>query len=845
MESPANSVDRASSQSLELAHVLYIDLVGYSLLPTDRQEDVLEKLQETVRDTEEFRHALGRQDLICLSTGDGLALVFFREPEAPVRCAVELSKALRRNPEIKLRMGAHSGPVYRRADINANLNVAGGGINVAQRVMDCGDAGHILVSKAAAEVLSQVGSWSQALHDLGEAEVKHGQRVRVFNLWTDEVGNRERPRRVRWTQVRRVRRAAAAAVTAIVIVGGLSSWLIFGRKAHALGEADTIVLADFENKTGDPVFDDTLKTGLSVALTQSPFLNVLSENKVATALKLMSRPAGTPVISEVAREVCQRTGSRAVIAGSIAGMGSEYVVGLKAVDCQTGDSMARQQVQAAKKEDVLNALDQAASKLRENVGESLSSVRKYDTRLAQATTPSLEALKAFSIGARALNTKGPSAAIPLFQRATELDANFALAYASLGVAYRNLSEFGLANENFQKAFDLSGHVSEREKYTIASLYYSWATGDLEKADQIYELFAQTYPQSAFPKANLGVNFSSLGQYDKAVPEYLESVRLDPDNANAYASLVDDYACLNRLDEAKNAYQMAISHKLDNPYLHYFRYGVAFLEGDVDEMQRQAQFGTGKPEVEGSFLSYRSDTEAFAGHLGKARDLSRQAMDAARSAGETETGVEWKLNAALREAEFGNAAQAHREADAAVALASTRDVRILAALALARAGDSDRAQKIANELQTQNPLNTMINGYFLPTIRAAIEVNRKNPAKAIEMLEVAAPHELGNGSPDPVIGAMMYPVYVRGQAYLLLHQGSAAAAEFQKFVDHRGVVVNCPLGALARLGLARAYALQDDRAKARAAYQEFLTLWKDADPGIPILKQAKAEYAKLQ
>ena len=633
---------------------------------------------------------------------------------------------------------------------------------------------------------------------------------------------------------------------AVVIALGVASGLYWrSHRPKPLTDNDTIVLADFSNSTGDPVFDDTLKQALATDLSQSPFLSILPDRKVRDTLKLMQHSLEERLTPEVAQEVCQRTGSKAELEGSIASLGREFVIGLNAVDCQTGASIARLQAQAAKKEDVLDALDHATASLREKLGESLSTIRKYDTPLREATTPSLEALKAFSLGARAAQTKGPSAAIPLYQRAIELDPNFALAYESRGVAYRNLGELELANQDYQKAFNLSGRVSDWEKYAIAAQFYSYVTGEVEKAKQNYELWAQAYPRNHVPHNNLGNAYTVFGQYDKALAEHLEAARLNPDSVVPYTNLVFQYYRLNRLGEAKAAYQQAISRKLDQPLLHSNRYSVAFLEGDGEEMQRQADWATGKPGAEDRLLSYQSDSEAFSGHLGKARALSQRAVDSAKRASVKEMPAVWELNAALREAEFGNVAQARTATTAALALASTRGVQILAAVALARVGDSDRPQKMADELEKQNPLNTLIIGYWVPTIRAAIELNRKAPAKAIEILRVAAPYELGYPVPQSGGGAMLYPVYLRGQAYLLLHQGKEAAAEFQKFFDHRGVVVNFPLGALAHLGLARAYAMQGDKAKARAAYQDFLTLWKDADPDIPIYRAAKSDYAKLQ
>ena len=635
---------------------------------------------------------------------------------------------------------------------------------------------------------------------------------------------------------------AVVLIIAAVVAGGL---LFRSHHTAPLTEQDTIVLADFANTTGDSVFDDTLRQGLAVQLAQSPFLNILSEQRVRDTLKLMGRSPGERLVPDTARDLCQRTGSRAYLSGSIASLGSQYVLGLSAVDCHTGDLLSQEQVQAAREEDVLKALDQAATKLREKVGESFGTVQKYDTPLDQATTPSLEALKAYSLGNKTQRENGDTAAIPFYKRAIELDPKFAKAYASLGASYSNLGETASASENVKKAYELRDRVSEHEKFSIAAFYYTFVTGELEKANETYMLWGQTYPRSPGPHHNLSVNYGYLGQYDKAVAETLESLRLDPGSSDSYGDLVQYYVFLNRLDDARATYQQAMARRLDSASLHFNMYCVAFLQGDAAEMQRQMVWAIGKRGIEDILLSYQSDSEAFSGHLGKAREFSRRAVESARGADEKESAAEWQMNAALREAEFGNATRAREETASAMALVLTRDVQILAGLAKARSRGSGGAQGMADELEKQNPLNTVINGYWLPTMRAAVEINRNDPSKAIELLQTAASMDLGNPLPQVNGGVFFYPIYVRAQAYLLLHRGSEAAAEFQKFLAHRGVVGNCPLGALARLGLARAYALQGETAKAKTAYQDFLTLWKDADPDIPILNEAKAEYAKLQ
>jgi eukaryotic-like serine/threonine-protein kinase len=834
--------EQSQAPSLEIAHVLFMDIVAYSKLPMEEQTRLLSLLQKIVRDTADVSRALKRRQLLLLPTGDGMALVFFGDPEAPAHCALEISRALKDHTDLSLRIGLHTGPVQRVQDINANRNVSGGGINTAQRVMDCGDAGHILVSKSVADVLGQMSSWSDKLHDLGEAEVKHGVQVHLYNLYTDEAGNPALPQKLRTARkvvIRKKRRKvslaaiAAGMITAFVIAG-----FLYTRRAHALTDKDTIVLADFENKTGDTVFDDTLRQGLSVALSQSPFLNLMSEERVSGAVKMTGRQPGERLTREVAREVCIRTNTKAMLAGSIASLGSQYVIGLKAIHCTDGDIIAQEQVQASAKEEVLKALDKASNSLRAKLGESIHTLQKFDTPLEQATTPSLEALQAFSTGVKTALQICDISAIPLYKRAIELDPNFAGAYAYLGISYANQRQDGMAKRNFQKAFELRERASEREKYSISAGYYSYATGELDKADQVYEQWVKAYPRDFLPLNQLAVNHLALAQYAKAVPEILESIRLNSDSAWAYGNLIIAYAALNRLNEAKSAYQQALAHKVEHPNLHLNMYIVAFLQGDAAEMQRQIAWSLGKPGAEDVLLGIRSDTEAYSGHVTEARELSRRAAHVAERNDQKETAAQWLLNSALRETEIGKPARAREQVASAMALASTRDLQTVAALAWARAGDSPRAESTAYDLSNRSPLNTLLNVYWLPTIRAAIEVKRQHPDKAVGILQSVSPCELSFLN-------YLYPVYIRGEAYLKAGRGPQAAAEFQKVIDHRSIVGNFVLGALAHLQLGRAKAMSGNSEGALKAYQDFFTLWKDADPDIPILKQAKAEYAKLQ
>jgi eukaryotic-like serine/threonine-protein kinase len=648
----------------------------------------------------------------------------------------------------------------------------------------------------------------------------------------------------------------AAVILIVAAIGGAFYFRSHTTKpATALTEKDTIVLGDFANSTGDAVFDDTLKTALSVSLNQSPFLNVLSENKVGATLKLMSRPAGTKLTPEITRELCQRAGSKAYIAGSIASLGSQYVLGLKAVNCQSGDMLAQEQTTAAAKEKVLDALGEAASKLRTELGESLATVQKFDVPLAEATTSSLEALSAYSLGLKAYSEKGAAAALPYHQHAIELDPNFAIGYVDVGNDYYGMGETGRASEYYTKAFQLREHASEREKLSITANYYESVSGELDKAAQTYQESIASYPQSGGAYADLGNVYITQGQYEKAAEAYRESLRLAPDDVAVYDNLTFSLLALQRFDETRQTIQQAQMRKLDDSSLRIALYAVAFLRGDSSGMAEQQQWLAGKPE-ENFGLSLASDTEAYGGHLGKARELTKRSVYSAIRADSKETGAIWLENTALREAAVGNLTDAKQAAADGLKLVPTSQqaVEVEAALAFAMAGDGARAESLSQDLNKRFPLATQMQFFWLPVIQAQLAVNHKNPTQAISDLQAASPIELG-AIPFGTNVSCLYHPYVRGEAYLAAGQGTQAAAEFQKILDHSGIVWNCWTGALAHLGVARADALQAKtsqgadadlaRSRALAAYKDFLTLWKEADPDIPILKEAKAEYAKLQ
>jgi DNA-binding winged helix-turn-helix (wHTH) protein/tetratricopeptide (TPR) repeat protein len=631
-------------------------------------------------------------------------------------------------------------------------------------------------------------------------------------------------------------------IAVVVLAAGIAEGLLWrSRQARRLTKKDTIVLADFKNTTGDPVFDDTLKQGLRVQLEQSPFLNILSDQRVDEELPLMGHQKSERLTQDLARDLCQRLGNKAVLTGSISSLGTHYAVGLNAFNCFTGDELASEQVEADNREHVLKALGESATQMRKKLGESLNSIQRFDAPIEQVTTPSLQALQAYSLGMKNKNANSDAGSIPFFKRAIELDPNFASAYARLGASYSNLWQVTLANENFKKAFELREQVSDRERFFFSFGYEASVIGDYEKAAQTLELWTQSFPRDSQPWTSLANIYMKTGRWEKAERYAQEALALDPQYGANYFNLATIYLALGRLDAASDIGRQAMTKLDDSARL--IPYWIAFLRQDARGMEEQINKNAGGPGEEDDLLLFvQSDTEAYRGRLANARNLSLRAVEVARTVGK-ESAAAWQVFAALRESEFGNQKQAHASTEAAMKLAANWRIEAAAALGLARAGDNVGAERLAVKLDNSFPISTALQGYWLPTIRSAIALNRGNATKAIELLQNTAPYELGVSSPTEL--GMMYPVYVRGQAYLMERQGKEAVAEFQKFLDHPGIVLNFPLGALAHLGLARAHAMQGDTAKSRAAYQDFLTLWKDADPDIPIFKEAKAEYAKLQ
>jgi len=625
---------------------------------------------------------------------------------------------------------------------------------------------------------------------------------------------------------------------AALVAGGL---YYRPQRASKLSDKDTIVLADFDNRTGDPLFDDTLKEALAIQLEQSPFLNVLSSQKVNATLQLMNRRAGGRITQDVAQEICQRTNSKALLAGSIASLGSHYLIGLKAVNCRTGDSLGSTEGEAESREKVIKVLNDVANTFRSRLGESLASVEKYDKPFDEATTSSLEALQAFTRGTQTAGAQGDEAALPYLQRAVELDPNFARAYASLGASYINLEEPGLAIPNYKKAFDLRNRASERERFYIEGMYYLNVTGELDKAAQVLTESARAYPNDADAQGYLGFALYQLGQWERSATASREALRLNPDNGVVASVLIADYLCLNRLPDAQAVYDQERVRKLENLLPDSVMYVLAFAEGDATGMQRYFDAAMGKPGFEDILLTMRSDVDAYYGRLANARESSKRASESAKNNGAKETAALWQAYAALHEAEFGYTREALQQADAALSAAPGRDVRVLAGMALARAGYTSEANKLAEGLNQDFPLDTTVQVYVLPSIRAMLAINRNEGKQSLKLLEAASGYELACPAAFVYTQPPLYPTYLRGQAYLKAGEGQLAVAEFQKVSAFH---YSYPLESLARLQLGRAYVMSGEINLGKAAYQDFLNLWKDADPDIPILKQAKAEYAKL-
>jgi len=640
--------------------------------------------------------------------------------------------------------------------------------------------------------------------------------------------------------------AAAAVVSALALAG----YLYYFHRAPSLTDKDAIVLANFANSTGDPVFDDTLRQGLAIQLEQSPFLSLISDERIQQMLRLMAKPADARLTPEIAREICERTASAAVLDGSIATLGTQYVLTLRAKDCRNGDVLDQEQVQAARKEDVLAALSQIASRFRARVGESLLTVQSHDTPLAEATTPSLEALKAYSAGWQVSFSSGSAASVPFFKRAIEIDPNFASAYVALGRMYGDIGESGLSAGNTSKAYQLRDHASDQERFFISLTYDLQVTGNLEKAQQTCDLWVQAYPRAWLPHGLLsGGIYNTIGKYEKSVDEARIAIGIDPDFSIGYSILAGSSLALGRIHEAENTLQRASGRRLDIPDFYVQRYVIAFLKDDKTGMEREVARSREKPGVDHWMSNAEGFVSAYSGHVEEARKMSQLATDLARREGRQDTQALYETDAAVREALFGNMFAARQTAGDALAHSRGRDVQYEAAFALALSRDSSRAQTVIDDLSNRFPEDTVVQFTYLPALRALLALNRGQPTNAVEMLQMAIPFEGGitiEGGSEVLLGAgNLDAAYVRGLAHLAAHHGAEAAAEFQKIVDHPGIVLSDPIGALAHWQLGRAYAQSGDMIKAKSAYQDFLTLWKDADPDIPVLKQAKAEYAKLR
>ena len=755
--------------------------------------------------------------------GDTSALIFQaildRAPTSPIRLNPDLptklediiNKALEKDRNLRYQHAA---------DIRADL----------QRLKRDTDTGRaVAVSSGSVAAAPDSGSRpaAQAISASSVAAVATGSSGKV----TPASGVPSVPKKS-W----KIPAVAASLLIAALIGGGL---FFRSRRANALTEKDTVVLADFVNTTGDPVFDGTLKQALAVQLEQSPYLNLLRESRIHDALRFMGRPPDARLSNDVAREICMREGARAMLTGSIASLGTHYVITLSALNAQTGDVLAREENEAESKEQVLKSLDQAASSLRGKLGESIGSVQKFATPLEQATTSSLEALQAFSLGQAAHQRLDDDKAVPHLKRAIELDPNFAMAHATLGVAYSNLTQGELANTFITKAFDLKERASERERLYISSHYYDIVTRETEKAIEIYEQWVQTYPRDTPPRDNLALRYSAIGQEEKALASSSEAMRLDPKDVYAFQNVADAYERLNRFDEARAVAEQAVAQNMGRS-AHFTLLDLALIRGDEAAQRRELELAIGKPD-EPILLMIHANAQCAMGKLQPARAAFAQSESVSQRLGYKEFSGIILARQASCEAELGNIKESRQKISDALDLSQDRDTRAIVMTVLPRTGDTTRSQKISGDLIRQYPTDTLLNKVFVPVAQAASDLQRNQPAQAVARLEIATPYELGSGP-----GTSGYWVnYIRGEAFLASKQGAKAAAEYQRILDHRGIDPLDVTYNLSHLGLGRAYALQGNTAAAKSAYQDFFAAWKDADPDLPVLKQAKAEYEKLR
>ena len=633
--------------------------------------------------------------------------------------------------------------------------------------------------------------------------------------------------------IKRHKTALTIAALGIVLIAAMLVYLSSSRRRVAFTDKDTILLADFVNTTGDSVFDGTLKQALAVQLGQSPFLDIFSEDRVRDALKFMDRSPDEHVTRDIAREICERQGIKAMLLGSISGLGTHYVISLEAVNANTGDSIATEQVETDGKEQVLKSLGQAASKLREKLGESLASIQNFDVPIDQVTTSSLDALRAYSMGLAQHSSGNYPQAIPLYKRAIELDNNFAIAYARLANVYNNTGKFELSREASAKAYEFRDRASEREKLFVTASYYGGVTGEWDKQIEQLEVWSRTYLRDWEPRNLLASRYTLVGPFDKALAEAREAVRLNPKEARAYTNLAVAFIGLNRFEDAKSVLRQALAQKLETTNMRIRLFHIAFVQDDAATMKEQLDWAASKPE---EAQMWQAQAAEFSGQLAKANQFTERVIGLMRAADSKETTAQLLLQQALRNATFGSCGQVGETVRQALGLSREQAKLITAANALAVCNQTRAAQTLIDELIKRFPLDTLQKMVSIPITRSQIELTRGDSSPVIQLLESSRKYE---------VAGEFWPQYLRGQAYLKQKKGAEAAKEFQTIIDHRGWYPLSPLYPLAQLGVARAAVIEGDAAKARRAYQDFFTLWKEADTSIPILVVARQEYEKLK